>query len=343
MTETPSRGAVDFISYAKCLALTKGDVNAALGAAESNPRVPERVRTILRSAVQTGTTTDPLWAGALTDYKIALNGLLETLRPREVFTRIKTDGAALIVPLHTRVVAANVGAHGSSVAEGAPKPLTRLTLASNAIPERKSIALVVFSDELVRAPGAEALIGRELRGAVADATDSEFLAGLIDSSVPTVTGSGPTAADFGTDLAAALAYLRLHAGSRLYLVVTPDVAARLAVKMTNGVLAFPDLAVDGGSVAGITVLASDSLPPAAGSDTSNAMLIDAAALALADDTLVLSASRQAALQMDDAPSAGAAAMVSLFQSNLVALRAERYFGFEQVRGDGVVVIEEAAW
>ena len=127
--------------------------------------------------------------------------------------------------------------------------------------------------------------------------------------------------------------MTLHAGSRLYLVVTVDTAARLALTTTpDGGFLYPDVTPEGGSIAGIAVFVSDGLP-AASSGATNALLIDASGLVLADETVTLDSSRNASIEMaipgprrHDADRG--AAHVSMWQTNSVALKAERYFGFE---------------
>ena len=48
--------------------------------------------------------------------------------------------------------------------------------------------------------------------------------------------------------------------------------------------------------------------------------------------------RQATLKMDDDPTAGSYQLVSLWQNNLVCMRAERFFGAAVLRSDGIAVI-----
>jgi hypothetical protein len=140
----------------------------------------------------------------------------------------------------------------------------------------------------------------------------------------------------------------LHAASRLYLVVTADNAVHLALTTSPaGGFLYPDMTPAGGTIAGITTLVSDGLP-AASSGTSNALLIDASGLVLGDGTITLDASRHASLEMSDAPAHNSdtptgSSLVSMWQTNSVALKAERYFGFEAIRDDAVVLISDAAW
>jgi hypothetical protein len=84
-------------------------------------------------------------------------------------------------------------------------------------------------------------------------------------------------------------------------------------------------------IAGIRVVVSD-----AASDT--ATLLDASQVATESDVITLSEGTHASLQMDDNPTSGAQALVSLWQNNLVGLKAERTFGVELLRSEAVALI-----
>jgi hypothetical protein len=57
---------------------------------------------------------------------------------------------------------------------------------------------------------------------------------------------------------------------------------------------------------------------------------------------VLAVSDQGVIQMSDSPS-GAAAAVSLFQTNSLALKGDREFVFDKVRTDAVAAIKNVAY
>jgi Phage capsid family len=90
------------------------------------------------------------------------------------------------------------------------------------------------------------------------------------------------------------------------------------------------MTVSGGTIAGIKVVVSNA--------ATDAILFDASQIAANSDTIVIDASSQASVQLDDNPSSGPAQMVSLFQSNMRAMRATRYFGAEVLRPEAVAVI-----
>jgi hypothetical protein len=85
------------------------------------------------------------------------------------------------------------------------------------------------------------------------------------------------------------------------------------------------------------------------SDGDNVVLVNASDVWLADDgQVMLDASRETSLQMDDTPTessatATAATMVSMFQTNSIALRAERWINWQKRRPNAVVVLNAVNW
>ncbi|MNG11437.1 hypothetical protein D3C84_949820 [compost metagenome] len=57
--------------------------------------------------------------------------------------------------------------------------------------------------------------------------------------------------------------------------------------------------------------------------------------------MTLDVSREASLQMDSAPADGAQELVSLWQNNMVALRAERFINWKRRRPQAVGYIDSA--
>jgi hypothetical protein len=73
--------------------------------------------------------------------------------------------------------------------------------------------------------------------------------------------------------------------------------------------------------------------------TDTILLADAASIAGVSETIELMSSDEASVQMSDTPTDGNAEHVSLWQSNLVALRATRYLAAALLRSDAAVLIE----
>jgi HK97 family phage major capsid protein len=196
----------EFVSLAKYLMDAKGAPATAWKNAEQNRATP-RLLAVLKSAVQAGTTSDPEWAGALTEHAQIAQGFLASLREFSAFDQALTDGSFLRVPLRTRVSIVTTAAAGALVGQGDPKPLTKLALADQQLAVRKVVSIVAVTEELVRSveAAALALIENELRRAVATKSDETFLDILAQTTgIASGASTGLSAAQFAADLASAL-------------------------------------------------------------------------------------------------------------------------------------------
>jgi hypothetical protein len=115
------------------------------------------------------------------------------------------------------------------------------------------------------------------------------------------------------------------------------------VLMTGGdTYAFPTINMNGGTFFGFPVITSANVPIATSNQTFM-ILMDAAEIFFSEDPGIrLDASDQASVQMDSAPDATTTAstvLVSLWQRNLVGLRAEQYVNWTKRRAQAVQLID----
>jgi hypothetical protein len=294
----------------------------------------------LKSAVAAGTTTDVGWAAEIPQYAYIANGFVEGLRNVGVFDRLLAAGMRRL-PLRTRIVATTSAAVGGVVGQGKPKSITRLTLAGDVLEPIKASTTIVLCEELVmgaQANGAMGFLGNELRNGTAYATDSQFLS-IILNGVSPISSAGIAPRDTMVDLQALLAALTTGANSVLYWVMTPTLAKQLSMKSTSdGALMFPDMSPTGGAIGNVPALVSDAL------SAGQIALIDASGIGGGSDAVVLDVATHASVQMDsspDDPTDGNTVEVSLWQRNLRALRAERWFGVTRIRSSAVALLEGA--
>ena len=117
---------------------------------------------------------------------------------------------------------------------------------------------------------------------------------------------------------------------------------------------FPGLTVNGGGTFfGLPLITSENIPsnPGSGSpitgDGARIILAKATEILLADDgQVMLDSSNQAPLQMDSAPTdppTASTVMVSLWQMNLVGIRAERYINWAKRRAGAVQYIDQVKY
>jgi HK97 family phage major capsid protein len=246
------------------------------------------------------------------------------------------------VPFRTRIGAVTTGATGTSVGQGAPKPISKLVLAGTQIDERKATCILVLTDELARFSDSVAgnLFATELSAAVAAETDANFVS-VLTSGATSFASNGATAEHVLTDLRGLLAAITTSARSQLFLLMTSAIAKILSVVHTNtGAPAFPTMGYGGGSIGGIQAVVSDGVP------SGTMLLVDAQQVAAASETIQLSATNEAAVQLNDTPDSpptGATLLVSLWQHNLVGLKAERIFGCQKLTSSGVCVLTGIAY
>ena len=126
-------------------------------------------------------------------------------------------------------------------------------------------------------------------------TDETFIVTLILNATSVASG-GATAEHVRTDLRFLLQAITTSARSQLFLLMTSTIAKALAVMHdTSGGPAFPGMNYNGGTIGGIQCVVTDGMP------ASTAVLVDAQQVAAASETIQLSATNEAAVQMDSAP------------------------------------------
>jgi len=325
--------AADFCHMGKWMALGKGNYGNALALAQSG-RANERVVEAIKAAMNAGTTTDGSFAGPLAFQELA-DGFLLSLRNNGIF-----DAAlpfALNVPLNMLALVVTSGVSGASIGEGQSMVFSRLSLASSALNIRKCVALVAMSADLAKLGGARAsrIFQRELQRGIIAQTDSAMLS-VLTTGISVTPSNGTNSFGIAADFAALFSGLPPDANSKVFVAMNPSDVRHVAVQIdSTGQRAFPGINISGGGEhCGATIIPSDAV-------TNQMVAFDATQLALSSNGIELDGSEQALVQMDsvpDSPPSGTTNYVSLFQNNLVALRATRYFGCERLRSGAVSVV-----
>jgi HK97 family phage major capsid protein len=300
---------------------------------------PQQVVDFERAAVGAGSTTDTSFADALAGYQVVTNAFAESLRNFGAFDAMLPFMRR--VPLHSRAGMSTTGFTASTVAQHHPKPITKLSMTATTLDEKKAVALCVLTEELMRfSMMAVTDFQTELQNALAVETDETFIE-ILTSGATSFGSSGVTAEHVRNDLRAALGSITTGARSKLYLLMPSALAKVLAVLYDeSGGAAFPTMKVNGGDIAGMTVIVSDGVP------SSTIILADATQIAAASETITLTSSNETTLQMDttpDSPPIASTAYVNLWQMNWRALRAERWFGASKLSTTGVCVITSVNW
>lgn len=350
-----------FTRYAMALASAKGNVMGAAEVAKQRwgTSTPE-VEQILRAAVAAGTTTDATWAKPLVPYQDMQAELIELLRPETIIGRME---GFRTIPFNVRMPRQTAGSTVGWVGQGAPKPVSKLAFDTITVPHAKIAAIIAITDELARmsSPSAEAAVRQDLVQSIAQYMDVQFVdptvaavadvsPGSITNGVTGVDSTGVTVALVTTDLNNALTAMAVaNIGMRKpYWIMNPRTFNALRVlRTTQDMFAFRD-EMQQNRLFGIPVIVSNNVPlrdqNAGGGTEGYIILVDAAEIFMADDgETMLDVSREASLQMDSAPAAGAQALVSLWQNNLVGIRAERYVYWQRRRNEAVYLVDMVAY
>ncbi len=307
-------------------------------------QTPE-VLTMLKAAVNPGTIAEPAWAAPLAVQQ-PFNDFLELLRPETLIGKIP---GLRQVPFNISMPIQTGGGTYAWVGEGAPKPVGNLQFASVTLGIAKAAGIIVISEELAKisTPSAEGVVRNDMIRGMAQYLDGQF----IDPTVSAVTNVSPasitnlangyaTAGTSGdnarTDIKKAITLMTAanYPVSELVLIMSEANAFALSTALTsNGVLVNASLSAKGGSILGVPVVTSQS----AGSVVA---LVHAPSILFADDGGVnVDVSREASIEMNTTPTSpvtASSAYVSLWQLNLIGLRAERFINWKRARTTAVV-------
>lgn len=356
-----------FTRYAMALARSKGNLMQAAEIAKSWAGSTPEVETILRAAVAAGTTTDTAWAKPLVEYQNMTSEFAELLRPATIIGRIP---GLRRVPFEIKIPRQTGGSSVGWVGEGKPKPVSALSFDQISLGRAKTAGIVVITDELARAssPSAEGIVRDDLVAQTAQFLDSQFVdpakaAGSqgvspasITNGVTPVIASGKDADAVRHDAKALMAKFlaaNLSLAGAVW-IMTETQALGLAI-MTNplGQREFPGIEVQGGSggtFMGLPIVLSENVPLNAGSGNpvtgagNRIILAKASEILLADEgETMLDVSSEASLQMESAPSNPDAntVLLSLWQHNMIGIRAERYINWGKRRAGAVQFIDAA--
>src|SRR5690606_259187 len=129
-----------------------------------------------------------------------------------------------------------------------------------------------------------------------------------------------------------------------YITDVRTVRGLIGLRTALGERAFPNLTITGGSIGGVPVLVSNYVP----NDSSGSLFILAFAseIYLSDDGQVgIDISREATIVMDDDATATPtiSQVVSMFQTNQLAIRAERYVNWSKRRPQAVAYLSSVNW
>ena len=359
---------IAFTRYVKALAMAKGNPMGALAIVQGNKKWHDetpQIEKVLMAAVVAGDTTTAGWASELVYNENLVNEFLEFLRPMTIIGRLPD---LLKVPFNVRWGSQTSGSTANWVGQAKPIPVSKLTTGSGTLGIAKAAGLVVLTEELVRSsqPSAEIMVRNDLANAIAQFLDQQFIApdyaavanvspaSITNGVVPTAA-SGTAASNLRQDVQTLFgAWIAANIDPRGGCwVMTPTTALSISLMISSlGEPLFPRMTINGGEFIGLPAVVSNSAKQVGSPVSSEGNLLalcHCPSIALADEGgLVVDASREAALEMLDNPTNDgstptATSMVSMFQTDSVAIRAVRFINWSKRRSSAVAYIKDAAY
>lgn len=365
---------IEFTRYAMLMIAARGNPMQAEQIAKQHYPNERRILNVLKSeisgnpmngnllekaAITGGTTLDATWASPLIDYVNFSGDFIEFLRPQTILGKFGTGNIPSLkrVPFNIQIPAQTSGGAGYWVGEGAAKPLTKFDFTRITMRWAKVANIAVLTDELIRfsSPSAEGLVRESLADALRGRLDTDFVdpakAAVVNVSPASITNgvtpiasTGATADHVRDDVQAMLrgmitGNIDLTGG---VWIMNPRIALGLSLMVnTLGQPEFPGTSMMGGTLSGFPIITSNYV--------TDVIFALAPEIYLADDGgFTIDASREASLQMDGAPTMNsgtptAIAVVSMFQTNSLAIRVERYINWQKRRTGVVAYLTNVDW
>ncbi|WP_434711988.1 phage major capsid protein [Rhizobium sp. YTUHZ045] len=299
-------------------------------------RIPAPAQRILKAAVGAGTLADPSWAGQLADMQAASSAFLQALGGRSAFASLLDQAVLTRAPIRSRVGAFSEGVIADVTGDGEARPVSRMTLNGDQLQPQQADAIIVLSREIIEnsSAAAQAFLSRQLRRAVAKALDVGALSTLITSTTPSFAATDNHAADLKRLLDA------VNSGEgRLCWIASPDTANSIALLNDGRGSASPE---------GVSEFLNLPFAVSAGVSPGTLILLDGDRILADIESLGIDISRHAALEMNDAPTNSAVTptatnLVSLWQTNAVAIKVSALFGVAAGTPDAIAVLTGVEW
>jgi HK97 family phage prohead protease len=313
--------------------------------------------------VVAGTTLSGNWAYDLVSQEgAAVAAFLEYLRPATILGRFGNGGIPALTKLdfYAPYVTQTGGGDAYWVGEGKPKPLTAFDFDRSTLTPLKIANIAVLTEENIKhsSPNSDVIVRNALVQAIAAGLDVAFVDpannGSANVKPASVTYGAETVVSTGTDEDAVRVDIRalfqkfIDANnapmSGVWIMSATNALALAMLVNTLGQPAFPGMSMTGGTLQGLPVIVSQHIGDVVA-------LVDAAQIFLGDEGgVAVDMSREASLEMrstglgmDGTAGTATAASVSMFQTNMVALRAERAISWKRARTSAVAYLTSVDW
>ena len=318
--------SIDYVRWLSSLAFTGTRTEAgdrflsrwpkALGASE----IRQEVDLGHKAAVPPGSAGGTTWGSQLVGVQALSEGFVRIVRSASLFGQIQ---GLRSVPFNTKCPIESTGATYWWVGEGKPKPVSAMAFNNGiTLDLLKAVSIEPFSKEFLTlsTPGTEVTLRDTLRAGLVAFQDKALLdplstaiAGVRPASITSSTVAIPSTGNLLVDVQTLIdAFFTGRPGAQDPVLIAGGAKAAKLRAMTPGF----GLKIYSSEAAGGTVV-----------------MLDPAGVFYADGGVEIGISDATSLQMSDAPDDPALAttvMISLWQSNLIAYRVERYLNFAAV-------------
>ncbi len=268
------------------------------------------IATMRKAAVSAGSSTGETWAAPLASLPGA-GAFRELVERRSLLDRVPFLRAPFGVP--TPIQTARPTGYRIST-PGALKPISSMPFDTVTLSPGVVGTIIVMTAELVRstAPGSDEAINRQLASALGTAINTELLSSLTNgiAAIPATGTDDASLLEHSVDL--------LAVGDEPVIIASLPWAVRIVAALRG----------------------ADALVPVVVTPEAEDLIVAVApdGVVVAEGGIDILPGPDATLEMSDDP-AGSGELVSMFQTNSVALRAEIEANWERVRDDAVVVLD----
>ena len=354
MSTNRSLKGLAFARFTKAVVIGKDPISAVAYGSSQRWNDTPNVVAALKAVVPVMNLTD---ASVLAHTRPMFEEFLELVRPRSIIDRVV--GLREVPPfIHMLRVAS--GAAAGWVGEGAPAPVGKFSLDREALSADRIVSLIVVTRELLQtsSPLGELAFTRELARGVAAFQDKAFIdpsfgpvpstsPGSITHGITPVHSSGASLAAVQADIKSLFATFVGADGAleEAVIVMAPRTALALSLLTgSGGAPAFPKLGARGGELAGVPVLVSSACEAGGSPGDTFMVLFDPAQIMIADEGVSeMSHSEHGSVQMNDFPSPGEQQLVSLWQNELVGIRAVRWVTWRRTSTSAVAVLDNITY
>lgn len=293
-------------------------------------RVPEQMQRIIKAPVAgVGTGDATLGSGG-----VSIGSFTNSARTAGAFYQMLDAGAFIRVQANTRAALLTSSPTASVLPEGKAASVSRAVLSNVLVGWQKVTSLLVCSSELllrVDAAGQQ-MLARELLNVVAGGVDAAFVA-RVGTGLTPISSTAPMA-----DLRSALSQVTGSLSPRLFWLSAVDVAKWGAtLTPAKGGPAFEEVFPGGGKLCGYPLIPSSTIAPGF------LYLFDASQIAVDATAPTLDMTSEGDVEMSSAPVNASdvptgTAMVSMFQTDSVALQSIAWIAAEKLRASAAALI-----